>query len=144
MLGKAETTVIGYLGGDPKIRELRGGSRVATFNVASKIVWRDAKGDKKEHTEWTHCVAWRGKADLCKHLRKGSPVYIVGDSRTRHWEKDGAPRETTEVIIRELIFLPDAKYVPAESPAPSFSDVPEPGPEEEPGQVQDEDISRYI
>lgn len=108
-----KATLIGNLGNDPEIRTTTGGSKVATFSLATSRSWTGAGGDKQEKTEWHRCVAWNGKgtgmglADIVeKYCRKGERVYVEGSIEYSQWkDKEGQTRYTTEIKVRELMLL---------------------------------------
>lgn len=102
-----EHKIIGNLGADPEVRNLDGGGKVASFNVATSENWKDKDGKKQERTEWHRVVAWRGLAEVVEqYLKKGMQVYVSGPSRTRTYE-DQEKRKLyiTEVEAREIKML---------------------------------------
>jgi len=76
-------------------------------------------GEKKEETEFHRLVAWNKLAELCSQLLfKGRRIYTEGRLQTRHWTgQDGMPRQTTEVVIDEMMIL-DSKRAPGEGEEP--------------------------
>lgn len=99
--------IIGNITRDPEIRQIPGGSSVATFSVATNFSWTDQSGQKQEKAEFHNVVAWRKLADICgQYLKKGMKVYIDGRIQTRDWEgEDGVKRYRTEIIIENMIML---------------------------------------
>lgn len=106
-----KVTLIGNLGNDPEVRSTTGGSRVATFSLATSRSWNDAQGSKQEKTEWHRCVAWnQGNSKLAdvveKYVKKGDKLYVEGRIEYRQWQdKEGQTRYSTEINVRELIML---------------------------------------
>lgn len=106
-----KVTLIGNLGNDPEVRSTNGGSRVATFSLATSRSWNDQSGAKQEKTEWHRCVAWNSKgsslADIVeKFVKKGDKLYVEGRIEYRQWQdKEGQTRYSTEINVRELIML---------------------------------------
>jgi single-strand DNA-binding protein len=106
-----KVTLIGNLGNDPEVRSTTGGSRVATFSLATSRAWNDAAGTKQEKTEWHRCVAWNSKgsalADIVeKYVKKGDKLFVEGRIEYRQWQdKEGQTRYSTEINVRELIML---------------------------------------
>jgi single-strand DNA-binding protein len=106
-----KVTLIGNLGNDPEVRSTTGGSRVATFSLATSRQWNDAAGAKQEKTEWHRCVVWNTKgsqlADIVeRYVKKGDKLYVEGRIEYRQWQdKDGQTRYSTEINVRELIML---------------------------------------
>lgn len=119
--------VIGNLTRDPEVRQTPQGASVASFTVATNMVWKDQNGQKQERAEYHNIVAWRGLADVVsQYLRRGSKVYIEGRLQTRDWEgQDGVKRYRTEIVAENMIML-DSKGsggqpAPLQSSAPSSS-----------------------
>ncbi|HKW09428.1 MAG TPA: single-stranded DNA-binding protein [Gemmatimonadaceae bacterium] len=106
-----KVTLIGNLGNDPEVRSTAGGSRVATFSLATSRTWNDAAGAKQEKTEWHRCVVWNSKASQLadiveRYVKKGDKIYVEGRIEYRQWQdKDGQTRYSTEINVRELIML---------------------------------------
>ena len=99
--------LIGNLTRDPELRQIPGGSTVATFSIATNFTWTDQSGQKQEKTEFHNIVAWRKLAEICgQYLKKGGKVYIEGRLQTRDWEgEDGVKRYKTEIIADNMIML---------------------------------------
>ena len=106
-----KVTLIGNLGNEPEVRTTAGGSKVATFSLATGRQWTGANGEKQEKTEWHRCVVWNTKgsqlADIVeKYVKKGDKLYVEGRIEYRQWQdKDGQTRYSTEINVRELIML---------------------------------------
>ena len=127
--------IIGNLTRDPEVRNIPSGDTVASFAVATNLIWTDQTGQRQEKVEFHNVVTWRRLAEICgQYLRKGSKVYIEGRLQTRDWVgQDGVKRYRTEIIADNMIMLDragSAPTAPAEQP---------PAPEEQPS-VQDEPI----
>jgi single-strand DNA-binding protein len=105
--------LIGNLGNDPEIRTVAGGSKVATFSLATSRSWNNQSGEKQEKTEWHRCVAWNnsskgsGLADVVeKYCKKGDRLYVEGQIEYRQWQdKENQTRYSTEIRVRELMML---------------------------------------
>lgn len=103
--------ILGNVGKAPDVRTTHGGSKVATFSVATSRQWTGAGGEKQEKTEWHRCVVWNSGAfklaDVVEqYVSKGDKVYVEGEIEYRTWQDaDGATRATTEIRVRELILL---------------------------------------
>ncbi|MDQ6871732.1 MAG: single-stranded DNA-binding protein [Gemmatimonadota bacterium] len=107
--------LIGNLGSDPEVRSTTGGSRVATFSLATSRSWNSPSGEKQEKTEWHRCVVWNSKnsglADVVeKYCKKGDKIYVEGRIEYRQWQdKENQTRYSTEVNVRELLMLGGGK-----------------------------------
>lgn len=99
MLNKVQ--VIGRLGKDPEIRHTQAGKAIASFSLASSETWKDKSGEKQERTEWFNVVCFNeGLTGVIeKYVHKGDLLYIEGALRTRSYEKDGATKYVTEVVL---------------------------------------------
>ncbi len=125
--------IIGNLTRDPEVKNTPAGATVATFSVATNMVWKDQAGQKQERVEFHNVVAWRKLAEICgQYLKKGSKVYIEGRLQTRDWlGQDGVKRYRTEIVTENMIMLDRAGAGSSQSnefpPAPtSESPVVEP------------------
>jgi single-strand DNA-binding protein len=107
--------LIGNLGSDPEVRSTTGGSRVATFSLATSRQWNSPSGEKQEKTEWHRCVVWNSKASTLadvveKYCKKGDRVYVEGRIEYRQWQdKENQTRYSTEINVRELVMLGGGK-----------------------------------
>lgn len=99
--------IIGNITRDPELKQIPGGSTVATFSVATNFSWNDASGQRQDKTEFHNIVAWRKLAEICgQYLKKGSKVFIEGRIQTRDWEgEDGIKRYRTEIVADNMIML---------------------------------------
>jgi single-strand DNA-binding protein len=64
-------------------------------------------GERQEETEFHRIVAWAKLGEICSQLLyKGRKVFVEGRLQTRKWTgQDGQERETTEVVIDNMIAL---------------------------------------
>lgn len=98
--------LMGYVGADPEVRHLDGGKLVATFNIATTEKWKGKDKEWHEHTEWHRIVAWRWLAERTEEqLKKGTYCRIVGQIKTRNYEKDGHKVYVTEIVATDLFSL---------------------------------------
>lgn len=100
-------TIIGNVTRDPELRTTPGGQSVASFGVATNMMWTDAQGQKQQRAEFHNIVAWGKLADICKqYLVKGKKIYLEGRLQTREWEaQDGQKRTRTEIVAENMIML---------------------------------------
>jgi len=96
--------LLGNLGGDPEIRSMQSGSKMATFSMATSKRWRDKNTrEQRDKTSWHNIVIFGdGLVDIVeKYVKKGSKIYVEGELQTRKWQdKDGNDRYTTEVVLQ--------------------------------------------
>lgn len=100
--------IIGNLTRDPELRYTPQGTAVCTFGVATNRTWTATdSNEKQEETEFHRVVSWSKLAEICSQLLyKGRKVYVEGRLQTRKWQTaDGKDRETTEVVIDNMIAL---------------------------------------
>jgi single-strand DNA-binding protein len=133
--------LIGNLTRDPELRYTPQGTAVCTLGLATNRSWVTESGEKKEDTEFHRLVAWNKLAELCSQLLfKGRKVFVEGRLQTRQWQgQDGNQRQTTEIVISDMIIL-DSRRAPgeeivaeetvAEGPEPEMTSVPEEVPAE--------------
>lgn len=95
-------TLIGRLGDDPEIKNLRDGGRLCRLSIATSMRWKTRDGEKKEKTEWHRIVIWNeGLVDVAdQYLRKGDQVFIEGRIETEKYEdKDGVEKYSTQIVL---------------------------------------------
>jgi single-strand DNA-binding protein len=100
--------LVGNLGRDAEVRYTKGGTAVATVNMATTEVWNDkASGQRQEKTEWHRVVVWGKQAEtLSEYLLRGRQIYVEGRLQTRQWDdRDGNKRYTTEVRADRVVLL---------------------------------------
>ncbi len=99
--------IIGNLTRDPELRTTPNGQNVASFGVATNLVWTDQSGQQQKKVEFHNIIAWRRLAEICaQYLKKGSKVYIEGRLQTTDWTgNDGVKRSRTEIVAENMIML---------------------------------------
>jgi len=99
--------LIGHLTRDPEVRTTPSGQTVASFSIATNLIWTDQSGQRQQKSEFHNIVAWRKLADICgAYLKKGRQVYIEGRLQTRDWVgQDGVKRYRTEIVADNMIML---------------------------------------
>lgn len=102
MAGLNKVLLIGNVGGDPEIRVLPNGNKVANFSLATSETYNDRNGQKQTNTEWHRIEIWDGLANVVeKYVKKGDPIYIEGKIKNERWtDQNGV--EKTGVRIRAL------------------------------------------
>lgn len=126
-MGINKVILVGNLGQKPEIRYTSNGIPVVNFSVATTERWgKDESGQRKEHTEWHRCVAWRKLAEICnQYLDKGTKVYLEGRIRQSEYTgQDGVKRWSFKIEIDNMEILSPKgtrEFVPDE---PSYKDFP--------------------
>ena len=103
--------LLGNIGQEPRVQQLQGGNKCATFSMAtSEPAYTLQNGTQvPERTEWHNVVAWGRLADIVEqYLPKGTQVYVEGKMRTREYTgSDNVKRYATEVVAEQIILLRD-------------------------------------
>ena len=104
-------TLIGNLGRDPEVLELKNGGILAKVSLATNESYKNSKGERITNTYWHNCVAYGKTADLMQSLlTKGKKVAFNGKLSYRDYEdKAGIKRKLSEVIVSEFILLDKMK-----------------------------------
>ena len=106
-------SVMGYLGGDPKINHTQSGLTIASFSLATTTKWTDKQGQEQENTTWHRVVVFRESTSkfVQNYLKKGSLVFVQGTSRTREYQTEEAEKKTiTEIVVSgpfSQVIMPD-------------------------------------
>ncbi len=146
--------LIGNLTRDPETRTTPSGTTVATFGLATNLVWTDAAGTKQKRAEFHNIVAWRKLGEICaQYLHKGNKIYIEGRIQTRDWQApDGTKKYRTEIVADNMIMLDtrgmaagkpmDGSASPSNEPMPAANGQPkaEPTPPAADDEIRVEDI----
>lgn len=86
---------------EPEVRMV-GERKVARFSLAVNRVMK-----KNDHpvTDFFDCDAWGTQADFVeKHVHKGSSIGVTGRLEFDSYEKDGAKRKLTKVMVDRIEF----------------------------------------
>ncbi|WP_300700934.1 single-stranded DNA-binding protein [Bacteroides sp.] len=121
--------LIGHVGKEPDVRNLEGGTKVASLPLATtdKAYTLTNGTQVPERTEWHDIVLWKGLAETVeKYVHKGDKLYIEGKIRTRSYEdKNGIKRYVTEIFADSIEMLTPKSQAtaPVPSSAPQQSDL---------------------
>lgn len=99
MAGLNKVMLIGNVGGDPEIRTLPSGSKVANFSLATSESYTDRSGQKQTQTEWHRIEMWDGLASIAEqYVRKGDPLFVEGKIRNEKWtDQNGVERSGVRI-----------------------------------------------
>jgi single-strand DNA-binding protein len=104
--------LVGHLGRNPEVKTFDNGGKLANFSMATKEIWKDAKGERQEQTEW-HNIVVRRSSSLTfteQYLKKGMLVYVEGKLRSRSYKsKTGEERTVLEVLADDVQLLSNSK-----------------------------------
>jgi single-strand DNA-binding protein len=80
-------SIRGYVGQDAKTTKFENDRQVTNFSVATKTFWKE-NGEDKSRTDWHRIVVWGNLSKkVAENLKKGQPVLVEGESRTREYTK---------------------------------------------------------
>lgn len=104
---KNKVQLIGYVGKDPEVSELKSGKKKATFSMATNESYTNAEGELVTDTQWHYLVAWEKIAQIVeKYVRKGKEIAVEGKLHTRSYEDvNGERKFITEVKCSEVLLL---------------------------------------
>lgn len=99
--------LIGNVTGDPEVRALPNGQRVANFSLATNRRYTDSAGIQQDVPEYHNVVMFGKLAEIAEqYIHKGNKLYIEGRMQTRSWEDQaGQKKYKTEVVAEEMIML---------------------------------------
>jgi single-strand DNA-binding protein len=104
--------LVGHLGRNPEVKTFDNGGKIANFSMATKEIWKDAKGERQDQTEW-HNIVVRRTSSLTfteQYLKKGMLVYVEGKLRSRSYKlKTGEDRTVLEVFAEDVQLLSNTK-----------------------------------
>jgi single-strand DNA-binding protein len=107
MASKNLSIIIGFLGKDPDVKTIQGGTIHASLSVAVSEKYKNKEGKYVENTEWINVSVWGQSASYIeKYAKKGDQVFVEGSIKTRSWDdKDGNKKYLTEVVAKEVQLL---------------------------------------
>lgn len=95
--------LVGNVGGEPEIKVLQNGTKVANFSLATNESWKDKNGERKDHTEWHRVSVYGDKLPdiIAKYVKKGTKVYIEGSIRTsKYTTESGVERQSFQIVVQ--------------------------------------------
>lgn len=108
-ISKNYTSLIGFLGNDPELRQTKtSGTDVTSFSLAMNEEFENRRGQRVEEVTWVKIRVWDRKAlPVVDYLRKGSLVEVEGKIVEPEWweDDDGEIRVTAVVEARNVRFL---------------------------------------
>ena len=109
-LAYINTVIIsGLLVRDPEFRHTTNGTPVSNFRIATTKRHRDEAGTVREEVCYVGVAAWHLLAEsCCERLRKGSPVQIEGELKSRVRDSgDGVRRSFVEIRANHIRVMHD-------------------------------------
>lgn len=99
--------LIGRLGIDPEIREIKQGRKMARFSLATNNSYKNKAGEWVTNTTWHRVVAWGSSAESVENrLNKGVEIVLEGRLVNNDYvDKNGQKQHSTEVELHNFIFV---------------------------------------
>jgi len=99
--------LIGNVTGDPEVRALPNGQRVANFSIATNRRYTDSAGVQQDVPEYHNVVMFGKLAEISEqYVHKWNKLYVEGRIQTRSWEDQaGQKKYKTEIVVEDMIML---------------------------------------
>ena len=96
--------LVGFAGMDIQVRELKKGTKVASFSLGTHEGFKNKLGEWVTTTAWHKIVLWNENAEKAeKAVKKGLPISVTGKLSYRNYETEkGEKRFIVEVIASNL------------------------------------------
>ena len=114
-----QVQLIGRLGAAPEMITLENGSQLTKISLATKEVYKNAKGEKVIDTQWHRLIAWGKLAEnMSTYLEKGQETAISGKITYKSYvNKDGNTINYTEIVVNEFMMVGSKRKVTQEKKA---------------------------
>ena len=121
-----KVVLIGRLTADPELRYTESNKAYTRFTLAVNRGFKNEEGESE--ADFISVVAWEKRAEtICKYIKKGNKLGIIGRIQTGSYEKeDGSRGYLTDVIVGELEFLENKPK--DDRPAPEYEEKEEDDP----------------
>ena len=123
--------LIGFLGSDAEARTTKNGTSYTVLSLATKRSWRNDQGTYESRTYWHRAIAWGRLAAFAATLKKGAHLQLVGEVRTREYEKGyGTDQKFTvkhrvcEISLESILKLDRAERQDEQAPDIDPADDP--------------------
>ena len=102
---KNSVRLIGNLGGNPEVKELQSGKKIAKLSLATSDKYKDSEGKLVNETQWHNLVAWGKTAEFAeRYLEKGQEVVVEGKILNHSYtDKEGQKKYITEISVNEIL-----------------------------------------
>lgn len=98
-----KSIIMGRLVADPELRKTESGISNCRFSVAVQEDYKNKDGSRD--VDYIICVAWRQTAEfLTRYFKKGQPILIDGNLKSRTYEKEGQKHYETYIKVAEVRF----------------------------------------
>jgi|GEM_PF-2873699 len=113
-----KVTISGRMVRDVEVRHSASNVPRAVMCIAVSKYFKDEYGNYQEQASFVDLVAYGKTVQICQEsLKKGSPLLVEGELRTRTYtDQNNANRKVTEIIVDRIYPLErDENYVPNHS-----------------------------
>jgi single-strand DNA-binding protein len=102
---KNSVHLVGIAGNNPELKVVADNKKLVRLRIATHESYRNASGEKVEHTEWHSLVLWGKQAEIAeKFIQKGKEISIEGRLTSGSYiAKDGQKKYVTEVVVNEIL-----------------------------------------
>lgn len=122
-----QTTLVGRLTNEVKLRYTPSNVAVATFTLAVNRTFKNENGERE--ADFINCVMWRQQAEnLANWAKKGALIGITGRIQTRSYDNQQGQRVYVTEVVAEQFYLLESKgqgnqgqQRQAQQQAPDFS-----------------------
>lgn len=99
--------LIGRVGRDPEIRQMKNSKSVVNLSLATTSKRKDANGETTEDTQWHRLTAYDKLAEIIgQYVHKGSLLYVEGTLKYgKYTDKDGVEKNITDIVIGQMQML---------------------------------------
>ena len=102
-----QVELIGFTGKEAQNRTTGKGIPVTSFSLATGKRWKDTDTNAvQQRTQWHKCVVYGALSEFASKLPKGAYVRIVGELRSRSYERDialGSKTFKVETLVTEIV-----------------------------------------
>ena len=110
---KLKLEIIGNLGSDATIKEMKNGTKAIHFSVAHTDRFKNKEGKDVENTTWINCTLWRNAnqgSDVANLLTKGTLVAVDGfPGASAYQNKKDQIMTSLDCKVQEVRILVKAK-----------------------------------
>jgi len=108
--------LFGNVGKDPVVTNFDNGNKLAKWSMATNERMKSASGDVVDEVQWHQLIAWGNLATMVEsYVKKGMKISIEGKLNHRRLvNKEGQERETTEIVVKDILLVERKKREVAE------------------------------
>ena len=124
--------VIGFLGSNAEQRTTKNGATYTVLSLATKRSWKNDQGNYESRSYWHRAVVFGKLAAFAATLKKGAHLQLVGELRTREYEKEygsnkkklTVKQRVCEIALESILKLDRAERQEEPSPDVDPADAP--------------------